>query len=177
MPTLEVIRTFLEMTDPAELRPARLADPQQAARVRVERMEQCPASFYRYLYAEVGRRYHWIDRLDWSEADIAAHLAQACIHLWLLTCAGAPAGYFELCEHEDGSVELAYFGLLQEFLGLGLGKHLLTLAVEQAWALGARRVWLHTCTLDDPAALPNYLKRGFRITRHETYYPKLPGEA
>ena len=66
-------------------------------------------------------------------------------------------------------MEIAYFGLLPEFLGKGLGKLLLTLAVTEAWDSGARRVWLHTCTLDDPAALPNYLRRGFRKFKEERY--------
>ena len=90
------------------------------------------------------------------------------------TCCGsswraAPAGYFELHAPGDGAVEIAYFGLLPEFFGRGWGGHLLTRAVDTAWSLGAARVWLHTCTLDHPAALPNYLRRGFRPVREETY--------
>jgi GNAT superfamily N-acetyltransferase len=87
---------------------------------------------------------------------------------------GAPAGFFELKAHADGGVEIAYFGLLPEFIGRGLGKHLLTEAVERAWGLGARRVWLHTCSLDDKAALPNYLARGFRPFHEETYTVPAP---
>jgi GNAT superfamily N-acetyltransferase len=62
-----------------------------------------------------------------------------------------------------------YFGLLDEFTGRGLGAYMLTEAVTIAWKAGASRVWLHTNTLDHPAALPNYLKRGFRVTRTEEY--------
>jgi GNAT superfamily N-acetyltransferase len=80
-----------------------------------------------------------------------------------------PAGYFELREHDDRSVEIAYFGLLPDFIGRGWGKYLLTRAAEAAWQLKPSRIWLHTCTLDHPAALPNYLKRGFRAVREETY--------
>ena len=71
--------------------------------------------------------------------------------------------------HDDDSTEIAYFGLLPEFLGRGLGKYLLTVAVREAWTGGACRVWLHTCTLDDKAALPNYVARGFRAFKRETY--------
>jgi GNAT superfamily N-acetyltransferase len=163
--TIEVTRTYLEMRDPVELQPARCGDP----RIRVEQMHECPASFFRYLYVEVGRNYHWIDRLPWTDEDIHAHLNQPEISLWLMTEDGANAGYFELRRCEDGSVEVAYFGLLPQFIGRGLGKHLLTCAVEQAWAQGANRVWLHTCTLDDKAAMPNYLKRGFRPFKSEKY--------
>jgi ribosomal protein S18 acetylase RimI-like enzyme len=163
--SLEVRRTYLEMTAPADLRTARSAD----AAARVERIEGCPASFYRYLYAEVGRAYRWTDRLAWTDDEIRVHLATPGVSVWLLTVSGAPAGYFELKTIDDGSTEIAYFGLLQEFIGRGYGKHLLTEAVERAFAEGARRVWLHTCTLDDPAALPNYRARGFRPYKEETY--------
>ena len=163
--TTKVTRTYLEMHDPSELQGAHSDDP----RIRIERMHECPAAFFRYLYVEVGRNYHWIDRLPWTDEDIVAHLSQPEISLWLMTADGATAGYFELRRCEDGSVEIAYFGLLPEFLGRALGKHLLTCAAEQAWAVGANRVWLHTCTLDDKAAMPNYLKRGFRPFKTETY--------
>ena len=164
--SIEVKRTYLEMKAPSDLKPALAAN----ADARIERVEGCPASFYRYLYAEVGRAYRWMDRLGWTDGDIRAHLASPGISLWLLTLRGAPAGYFELkATPQDGSVEIAYFGLLPEFIGRGLGKHLLTEAVEKAWSLGARRVWLHTCSLDDPAALPNYVSRGFRPFHEETY--------
>jgi GNAT superfamily N-acetyltransferase len=122
----------------------------------------------------VGQRYHWVDRLPWSDDDIRAHLADATISVWLLSVAGAPAGYFELKEHEDASVEVAYFGLLPEFTRRGLGKYLLTAAVHEAWTLGPRRLWLHTCSLDDPAALPNYLRGGFRPFKRETYWLEAP---
>jgi ribosomal protein S18 acetylase RimI-like enzyme len=163
--TIEVTRTYLEMRDPAELQAARSDDP----RIRIEQMHDCPASFFRYLYVEVGQSYHWIDRLPWTDEDIVAHLNKPETSLWVLTDDGATAGYFELRRCEDESVEIAYFGLLPGFLGRGLGKHLLTCAVEQAWADGANRVWLHTCTLDDSAAMPNYLKRGFRSFKTEKY--------
>jgi GNAT superfamily N-acetyltransferase len=162
---IEVTRTYLEMRNPSELLGARTDDP----RIRVEQMHECTPPFFRNLYVEVGRNYHWIDRLPWTDEDIVAHLSQPEISLWLMTEDGATAGYFELRRCEDGSVEVAYFGLLPKFIGRGLGKHLLTCAVEQAWAQGANRVWLHTCTLDDKAAMPNYLKRGFRAFRSEIY--------
>jgi GNAT superfamily N-acetyltransferase len=86
-----------------------------------------------------------------------------------MTYEGTKAGYFELRKCADGSTEVAYFGLLPEFIGRGLGKHLLTYAVQQAWSDGANRVWLHTCTLDDAAAKPNYIRRGFKPFKTEHY--------
>ena len=167
--TIEVTRTYLEMLDPSELHPARNDDPH----IRVEHIPDCSVSLFRNLYVEVGRNYRWIDRLPWTDEQIRAHLDQSEISLWLMTYENRPAGYFELRRCEDGSVEIAYFGLLPEFVGRSFGKHLLTLAVEEAWAAGAHRVWLHTCTLDDKAAMPNYLKRGFRAFKTETYSAEL----
>ncbi|HKU61331.1 MAG TPA: GNAT family N-acetyltransferase [Gemmatimonadales bacterium] len=172
MPPIQVIRTYLEMSSRDALRPAAVPEPAP----RLERVYDCPASFFRYLYAEVGRAFHWTDRLAWDEERVRAHLADPATSLWLLTWQAAPAGYFELCAPDDGAVEIAYFGLLPEYFGRGWGGHLLTRAVEAAWELGAARVWLHTCTLDHPAALPNYLRRGFQPVREESYTAFLPGD-
>jgi ribosomal protein S18 acetylase RimI-like enzyme len=170
MPPVEVTRTYLEMRSPDDLRPAaRPGDPP-----RLERVEACPGSFFRYLYAEVGRAYHWTDRLSWTDEQVRAHLSDPAVSLWLLTSRAAPAGYFELRAHDDRSVEIAYFGLLPEFVGRGWGGYLLTLAVGSAWDMKPDRVWLHTCTLDHPAALPNYLRRGFRPVREEVYTTERP---
>jgi GNAT superfamily N-acetyltransferase len=162
---VEVVRTYLEMSAPEALRAAASPDP----RARVERVHGCAPSFFRYLYAEVGRASHWVDRLGWTDADARARLASPAVSLFLLSLRGAPAGYFELERHEDASVEIAYLGLLPEFQGRGLGSYLLSQAAAAAWALGPPRVWLHTCTLDGKAALPNYVARGFCAYRTERY--------
>ncbi|MBI4503374.1 MAG: GNAT family N-acetyltransferase [Gemmatimonadetes bacterium] len=153
------------MRDPRDLRGGTSAPPE----FRVSQEEPCSAELYRFLYREVGRRYHWVDRLEWTDEQIAEHLGRGNVTIWVLRHGHEPAGYFELVGHDDGSVEIAYFGLLQDFLGRGLGKYLLAAATRQAWQVGANRVWLHTCTLDHPAALPNYLARGFREFKKETY--------
>ena len=170
MPEINVTRTYLEMRSPGELQRALLNDPH----IRIEQRRDCSVSFFRYLYAEVGGRYHWIDRLPWTDEQIRAYLEEPEISLWLMTYEDAPAGYFELRKCEDNSTEIAYFGLLPGFLGRGLGKYLLSCATEKAWEMGAESVWLHTCTLDDPAALPNYLKRGFRPFKTEKYTISAP---
>lgn len=171
MSATQVTRTFLEMRSPDELVPAPAPRPEPA----VERMSVCSVQFFRYLYEEVGRAYQWTDRLRWSDETIRTYLETPGVSIWLMSWEKAPAGYFELRHHEDNSVEIAYFGLLPDFIGRGWGKHLLTRAVQAAWQLGPDRVWLHTCTLDHPAALPNYLKRGFRPVRKEVYV--ISGEA
>ncbi len=170
MPPVEVTRTYLEMRSPRDLRPSELP----ADVPTLQRLAECPRSFFRYLYAEVGRAYHWTDRLQWTDRQVDDYLANPAVSIWLLSTGGAPAGYFELKQGEDRSVEIAYFGLLPEFVGRGWGSFLLTQAVEAAWGLDADRVWLHTCTLDHPTALPNYLKRGFQPIRKEVYTAHLP---
>jgi GNAT superfamily N-acetyltransferase len=152
------------MQSPGELNPASLG-----SNGRVELVVDCPVSFHRFLYREVGRNYSWRDRLTWTDDQVRSYLSDPAITLHVLYVQGSPAGYFELRLEPDQSVEIAYFGLLPEFIGRGLGKGLLSEAVRAAWDRGARRVWLHTCTLDDPAALPNYLRRGFRPFRDERY--------
>ena len=169
MPMITVTRTYLEMTSPAEFQPAGEA----RAGVRLEEVRNCPWHFYRYLYVEVGRLYHWKDRLPWTEQQFRDWLAGPS-RVWLLLVEGAPAGFCELRGPIDGGVELAYFGVLPEYQGAGLGKWLLTRSLEEAWATGPARVWLHTCTLDHPGALPNYLKRGFRATGTEEYETAIP---
>lgn len=166
MSNIEVTRTYLQMVSPDQLKGAVLADD----RLRIEQVIECPPSFFRYLYSEVGRNYHWIDRLGWTNEQIRAYVSQPDVTLWVLYCAGAPGGYFELRQHEDDSVEIAYFGLVEEFIGRGIGKYLLTIAAKQAWEKTTNRIWVHTCTLDHPAALSNYLNRGFKQFRQETYY-------
>lgn len=164
MPQVSVTRTYLEMRSPSDL----VAEGEAGPGVRLEQVRDCPWHFYRYLYVEVGRLYHWQDRLVWTEAQFREWLAGPST-IWLLTVHGAPAAFFELRGHPDGSQEIAYFGVLPEYQGRGLGKYLLTEAVRRAWAAGPGRVWLHTCTLDHPGALPNYLKRGFRKVGEEVY--------
>lgn len=162
----KVTRTYLQILSEEELNPS--AQPEES--LQINQVADCPPSFYRHLYSEVGRSYFWVDRLPWSDEDIGNHLARIEISLWALYCEQSLAGYFELERHNDGSVEIAYFGLLEPYVGRSLGKWLLTRATQEAWKAGANRVWLHTCTLDHNAAMPNYLKRGFKRFKEETYF-------
>ena len=79
------------------------------------------------------------------------------------------AGYYELRREPDDSFEIVYFGLMPTFTGCGLGSFMLADAVERGWSLGARRLWLHTCTFDHPHAIQNYLDRGFKVFKSEQY--------
>ncbi|MEO6443955.1 MAG: GNAT family N-acetyltransferase, partial [Gemmatimonadaceae bacterium] len=159
-----------QLLSPEQLRPAE--PPGDGYDLREE--APCAVARYRALYDEVGRAYHWRDRTRWSDEELATYLARGDVSVWVLRHAGRPAGFFELARHEDRSVEIAYFGLVQRFHGKGLGKFLLTRACEQAWQLEATRVWLHTCTLDGAAAMPNCLARGLVPYRTEQLQEELP---
>jgi GNAT superfamily N-acetyltransferase len=152
-----LVTTYLEMTDPAQFRPAFLDD---TSALTIMPMGQVDLSFYKFLYRAVGDAWTWRDRLVMPEAQLVAELAQASVHV--LYVEGVPAGYVELLP-EGPDTEIAYFGLREGYIGRGLGKHLLSWGVERAWQQGARRVWLHTCNLDSPIALANYQKRGFVV--------------
>jgi GNAT superfamily N-acetyltransferase len=166
---VEVIRTFLELRSPEQLRASPTTDPA----VQFVRLEPIAIERYRHLYRAVGDQWYWHDRSDWTNERIAAHLSLSNVSVWECLAGGQTAGFFELVTHDDGGVEIAYFGLIAEFIGRGLGKAMLTRAAEQAWSLAPSRVWLHTCTLDSPRALPNYLARGFEETRKEVYRVEL----
>ena len=168
----EFITYYLEMTSPDQLRPAR--PPAEPFTVR--RAQLAFPALNRFFYAEVGRAYSWMERLRWTDEQWLAWLERPNVQTWIGYVRETPAGYFELQKqsdarnrHVDGgsasgdAVELVYFGLLPPFVGRGVGGAMLTEAIRRAWALDAQRVWLHTCTEDHPAALPNYQKRGFRI--------------
>jgi GNAT superfamily N-acetyltransferase len=155
--TVEVVRTYLELRNPADLRGVSFSEP----RARVERRSPCAVPLYRRLYKEVGEDWYWHDRLEWSDEALAAHLARPDVAVFELMVGDESAGYFELGRHGDGSVEIVYFGLNPRFIGKGLGGPLLSRAVEEGWKMSASRVWLHTCTLDSERALPNYRARGF----------------
>jgi ribosomal protein S18 acetylase RimI-like enzyme len=159
--TEPVVRTYLELDDRAALRPAR---PPRLERVEVARVEPPDGAVSRWFYVEVGRDHTWIDHLERSRAEWQAWADG--VETWAATVAGERAGYYELRAADDG-VEVAYFGVLADYQGQGLGGFLLTHALRRGFEL-APRVWLHTCTLDGAAALPNYRARGLRPFRTQT---------
>ena len=169
---VSVRRTHLELRRPEELRPAR--PPAVPLKIRLRRPTS-PAE-YLELYALVGDLWLWRDRLVWSEDELARYLASPDVYVWSAHLEGGTAGYFELRQHTDRTVELMYFGLAPAFIGRGLGGWLLTRAAHEAFALGAPRIVLNTCTLDAPQALPNYLARGFTIVSEDQYLLDVPAK-
>lgn len=157
---MPVTVTWLEQRQPPSHPPA----PTPAG-ARVVPVQRISLPFYRYLYDRVGAGWRWTDRKSLSDEELAALVQVPGIEIHLLLLDGEPSGYFELDHREP--VKLAYFGLVPEATGRGLGAFLLDRAVRTAWGAGPERVWLHTCTLDSPAALPLYRKAGFVPYRSE----------
>jgi GNAT superfamily N-acetyltransferase len=159
-----VTRWFLEMTSPSQLQ--RSPAPQPAP--SIVRAEIPSPALNRFLYTSIGGGWHWVDRLPWTWAQWMKWLDRPELQTWVMYVSGTPAGYFELEKQPGDQVELAYFGIAPQFIGRKLGGHLLTRALDQAWAMGAKRVWVHTCTLDHAAALANYKSRGMTVFKEET---------
>lgn len=164
-----VTTTFLEQTDPTDLRPATV--PEEPG--TIVRVGEVSPEFSRFLFTAVGGDWYWQARLNWTFDEWTAWLSRPGSETWVLWVHGTPAGFIELDAQpltDHTQVEIAYFGLLPRFIGRGLGGHLLTAGVGHAWAMGerwpdlppVRRIWLHTCTLDGEHALANYTARGFR---------------
>lgn len=169
-----VTTTHLEMRSAEALQPARLVPPE----VLLVRAAIPSPELSRYLYTAVGGDWHWRDRLDWTWSRWMEWLDRPEVETWVLHVMGTPAGYFQLEAQEGCEVEIVYFGLIPGFTGRGLGGYLLTQAVHRAWRMQAAitRVRVHTCSLDHPAALANYLARGFSVYMEESAMLDLPEE-
>lgn len=151
----------LEMTSLADLAAV-------GVHVRLEMQEEKDPATSARLYREVGADWRWTDRLVWSDGDWEDRVSRDEVLTWRVRFEGEEAGWVEMERQDGGSVEIVYFGLLPGWTGRGLGRGLLTLVVRRAWEIeGTRRVWLHTCSEDHPAALANYQKRGFRLFKTE----------
>jgi GNAT superfamily N-acetyltransferase len=170
MPLMTVTTWHLEMLDPRELK-AKLSPRSDLALVHID--PPLP-ELNRFFYTTVGEDWFWYERLVWSKQRWREYARRPELQTWMLTAGGIPAGYFELELQAEASVEVAYFGLMPSYIGKGLGAHLLTCAIERGWARGARRVWLHTCTLDHPSALSNYQARGLRLFKTVTAEVDVP---
>jgi GNAT superfamily N-acetyltransferase len=154
---------YLEMLAPTALRPKEAPDGFDVSKV-------CPPSpaLNRWFYEAVGKDWKWTDRLVWSDDDWSRYVNRPVLQTWVCKYDGQRAGYFELECQTGGDVEIIYFGLLPEFVDRGLGGPFLTIAVQRAWQIpDVRRVWVHTCTNDHPAALSNYERRGFKLYKKE----------
>lgn len=160
-PRISITITKLEMkAKPASLR-LHLPHGNDNGRAVLLKLRQPPVHFYRYLYNTVGRDHVWVERRRMSDEALAAIVQDERVEIYVLYCDGAPAGYFELDLRKPPDAELAYFGLISDFIGRGFGGYLLATAIDTAWSKSIERLWVHTNTLDHPRALPLYQKMGF----------------
>jgi GNAT superfamily N-acetyltransferase len=160
MPAEALITTYLEMRSADQLRPKR-ADPQFQIREKSERNWR----FNRDLYFRVGEQWDWIDKRPWTDDQWKDYATAPELRTFAGCHNDALVGYYELRRDREGGIEIAYFGLLPEWIGRGLGGALLTGAIEDAWRIEptASRVWVHTCNRDHPQALVNYQARGMIV--------------
>jgi GNAT superfamily N-acetyltransferase len=154
----EVTIWYLQACSEDELVAARNPGDLAVVEARIRQFE-----LNRFLYQFVGGPWGWTDKLGWSEEQWRTYAEHDSLRTWVAWYQGSPAGYFELQKYEDARVEINYFGLAQNFIGRGFGGYLLSEAIRQAWAWGAERVTVNTCSLDHPGALANYQARGMKI--------------
>ena len=124
-------------------------------------------AYYRFLYDAVGKDYHWFTRGNLPDAELAALIGHPGNEVHVLHVDGCPAGFAELDRRDGRHIELVQFGLMRDFIGQGLGKYFLHWTIDKAWSHAPACFWLHTCTLDHPAALPNYQQARFVLYKEE----------
>ena len=163
MELVEVTVYYLEM-----LADAHRAVPAPRDGLTVLHVRAPTVPYYRALYDAVGKDYYWLSRRKMSDESLAAIIGDPRDEMHVLHVDGTPAGFAELDRRQPCDMELVQFGLTPDFIGQGLGKWFLQWTLEKAWSYKPERFWLHTCTLDHPAALPNYLKAGFKLFKQET---------
>ncbi|MEM7251243.1 MAG: GNAT family N-acetyltransferase [Pseudomonadota bacterium] len=162
---LQVDITYVEMhTAPAH---APRGGPDGAA---IRELQPPSVSFYRYLYNSVGRPWLWYERRLLEDDALAAIIKHPQVVIDVLFVHNNPAGFCEFDLRRWPELEIAYFGLMPDFIGQGLGPYFLDACIRAGWARGPRRLWLHTCTLDHPKALRTYLNAGFAAYRTETVH-------
>ena len=122
----------------------------------------------RFFYKNIGKKHRWVDRLIWSEQQWIDYVSSSKVKTYVLKNKDNLVGFFELIFHlENKEVEIAYFGILEEYQNKKLGSFLLSEAIKKSFNENIKRVWLHTCSLDHENALKNYLARGMKIFKSE----------
>ena len=122
----------------------------------------------KFFYKNIGKKHKWIDRLIWTENQWIDYVSSENVKTYVFKYKNDLVGFFELISHtEKKEVEIAYFGLLEEFQNKNLGSYLLSQAIKKSFEENINRVWVHTCSLDHKYALNNYIARGMKIFKTE----------
>ncbi|MEM7225519.1 MAG: GNAT family acetyltransferase [Pseudomonadota bacterium] len=161
---LETVITYLEMTERPLLRHV---PPPFGLKTALLHAEQPTVAFYRFLYDKVGGPWLWFERRAMDDETLTKIIHDKGVEIYVLYANGVPAGFAELDRRQEPEIELTYFGLMPEFIGKGLGKYLLTWAIERAWSYEPTRLWVNTNQLDHHQALAVYQKCGFSPYKQE----------
>jgi GNAT superfamily N-acetyltransferase len=154
-----VVTTYLEMNSQSEFIENHTSNGLEVIEAEIKEFR-----LNRFLYALVGEMWNWKDKLNLSEEQWKEYAESSTLRTWVAYYKGSIDGYFELKADEQDNIEIAYFGLAPKFIGKGFGRYLLSCAIKYAWQdCNAKRVWVHTCTLDHPNALTNYQACGMKI--------------
>jgi len=163
--TEEVQRNYLEIDSIKDLKKVIKPDGDYSLNL------QEPINFQlnKFFYKNIGKKHKWIDRLVWTETQWIDYVSSKNVQTYVFKFNTDLAGFFELISHnEKKEVEIAYFGLLEEFQNKKLGSYLLSQAIQKSFKPNINRVWVHTCSLDHKNALNNYIARGMKIFKTET---------
>ena len=163
--TEEVERNYLEINSIRDLNG--VVKPNKDCSLSL--LEPINFQLNKFFYKNIGKKHKWTDRLVWTEAQWIDYVSSKKVRTYILKYQNDLAGYFELISHIDKKeVEIAYFGLLEEFQNKKLGSYLLSQALKKSFNSKVNRVWVHTCSLDHKNALKNYIARGMKIFKSET---------
>jgi ribosomal protein S18 acetylase RimI-like enzyme len=162
--TQEVQRNYLEIKSIQDLN--EVIKPNEDC--SLDLLEPINFQLNKFFYKNIGKKHQWIDRLTWTEAQWINYVSNKNVKTYVFKFKNDLAGFFELISHgEKKEVEIAYFGLLEEFQNKRLGSYLLYQAIQKSFNVGIDRVWVHTCSLDHKNALNNYIARGMKIFKTE----------
>ncbi len=165
--TEEVKRNYLEINSLKDLQ----ASKQPSDDYIVNLIEPIDFQLNKFFYKNIGKKHKWIDRLIWTEEQWIKYVSNKNVKTFVLKNKKDLVGFFELIfNREKKEVEIAYFGILEEYQNKKLGSFLLSEAIKKSFQENIKRVWLHTCSLDHRHALNNYLSRGMKIFKSETVF-------
>ena len=163
--TQEVNRNYLEINSIQDLN--EVIEPNGDYSLNL--LEPTNFQLNKFFYKNIGKKHKWIDRLVWTETQWIDYVSNKNVKTYVFKFKDDLAGFFELISHDEKrEVEIAYFGLLEEFQNKKLGSYLLSQAIQQSFKGSINRVWVHTCSLDHKNALNNYIARGMKIFKTET---------